>query len=238
MKIAITGSSGHIGSELKKVFSREHEVVTLGRRNSDLIWTLGAYTDDLEIAEVDAILHLAWSTRDRAGDFDLNVGGTIRLAQFAHTNKIPFLFFSSVAALSNSHYGNSKKAAEISIQDFDSYILRIGLVKEFSYINKYKSRFFGISPNLKSHVYLTEMKDLLKFVSEWVENTDKTKHMKLSTVVTSKMNAKEFFFEHKLLRICVSDWAINAGLWILSPFSLRARNLMDAYMSLKTTRLN
>ena len=104
MKVGITGATGRIGDKLIERLKEENEIITFGRHNSDIPWTLGVIPAPDQLKDLDVMIHLAWSLKDRVKDFHLNVGGTLLLAQAAKKSEIPFLFISSIAATSHSEY--------------------------------------------------------------------------------------------------------------------------------------
>jgi uncharacterized protein len=92
MKVAITGSTGHIGSHLVPVLrAAGHEVVPLVRRPArpgEISWQPGEVLDPAALAGVDAVVHLAgvgiadhrWSERHKRDVLRSRVEGTTTIA--------------------------------------------------------------------------------------------------------------------------------------------------------------
>ena len=117
MKVLVTGSCGYKGSVLVPKVAAKHEVTTL-----DIGWFGGNpdIRDDiryanLDFAGFDAIIHLAGIANDPCGELDakltweVNVLGTMRLAEWAARNGVKQFIFASSASV----YG-VKDEAEIT----------------------------------------------------------------------------------------------------------------------------
>lgn len=108
MKIAVTGSTGFVGSNLAKVLAmRGHEVVGLVRSEAKLPWATVLVDfqnqDSIQSAlkDTDAVVHCAIANdfnrlmRDRPFAFDAYVGMTSRLVRAAVANDCQPIFISS-----------------------------------------------------------------------------------------------------------------------------------------------
>jgi nucleoside-diphosphate-sugar epimerase len=115
MKIIITGSSGFIGSHLKKHFIKDgHEIITWDRKE-------GKDIHDFELSpNVDFVIHLAADADVRRSieEPDVywlnNVMPTTRIQRKCYFNRVPLLYASSscIHAWYKSPYGISKKVNE------------------------------------------------------------------------------------------------------------------------------
>jgi len=235
MNIAISGAAGHIGSEIVKNLSPNYQIIPLGRRNGDVPWTLGINPAPEDLQAVGAIIHLAWSMHDREKDWHLNVGGTLGLASIAQKLDIPLLFISSVAALGNSNYGSSKRAAERNVISMGGSCVRIGIIRG---INRYalSSKFINPVLNSKRRVNFTDFDDLKSYLHLWLTSValGETKNQ-VDTIVSGTEITKIFFRNENQINIPVSPTLLEIFTKTCSLFSRRLSNSYDALISLKTT---
>lgn len=233
MKIAITGANGGLGSLLRKSLEDDHEVITFGRRHSDFAWSLGVVPSPEQLEGIEAIIHCAWSTADRKKDLHLNIGGTGVLSMVAKESHIPFLFISSVAAMSQSFYGHAKRQAEDLVLENHGTCLRIGLVKESNpYLGNAK-KFMGIAPRLPGFVNVTEFKALERFSKTWLNQTQAGhQESEIEMVVSSSILATSLFAMQYRIPIPVPYWFLRTLLGSTQSILLRSSNLMDAMNSL------
>jgi len=132
MKVLVTGNQGYIGSVLvKELLSKGYTVrgLDIGYYADCLLHPL---TEDFEqiqrdirdvtmvdVAGVDAIIHLAALSNDPLGELapglteEINLGGTLRLAQLAKENGVSRFVYSS----SQSMYGISNTEDELDEDD-------------------------------------------------------------------------------------------------------------------------
>lgn len=235
MRILLTGASGHLGKLLVANLGNEFDFVRLGRNDGDFEWTLGVIPPPEILEGVDAIVHLAWSMKDRKADGHKNIGGSHLLAQCAGTARIPFLFISSVAVLGKSNYGNSKREAEKLIASENGSILRIGLVKN---VNRYGGDIRKVQLVLKSNhkINFTLAEDFISSIRFWLEGQVKNlPTSKIYTLVSGSQTATEFFKSPTGRNIFVQEYLIWSFLKIFSLFSTTARNSLDAFQSFKST---
>lgn len=236
MRIALTGSTGGLGSLLLRHLRMTHEVVTLGRENCNVSWTLGVIPSPEEVQGIDALIHCAWSTQDRRRDFHINIGGTAALARFADVSEIPMLFISSVAALSDSYYGIAKREAEILVEQHHGSTLRIGLVPQSNPYFELSKKFIGLAPFFSGYINLTEFHLLSKSIDSWLEQiiSDSPRQM-IKTSISANVLAREQFLSQYRYAIPVPTWLLLCGLTTFQRVSLKSANLLDAWKSLTTT---
>lgn len=237
MRIGISGASGRLGRALVEHLSKQHNVIAFGRSNSDHLWTLGVVPSPSQLNDIDLFIHLAWSLRDRSADYYINVGGTLLLAQAAHAQKVPFLFVSSVAATSNSEYGESKARAETFVLDYLGTVIRIGLVPELNRYEIPRKRILSFYPDFRVKIQTTSFNDLQKVIDDWI-HLDRMNFSgnELRTVLSSEVEAKRVFSQNSDLPLPIPLPIIRFLLGICKHFSLRARNLNDALLSVTTNK--
>lgn len=135
MKIAITGSSGFIGSALKNA-CLAWGIQPIGLCRKPIANEIFFDLNDLQTferipCEIDAIVHTAYTTqgKDFNHAYKANVDGSLALFDFCHKARIPILFLSSCSAHENarSFYGRSKYQLENNLLPTDT-IIRPGFV--------------------------------------------------------------------------------------------------------------
>ena len=236
MKIVITGGSGYLGSALVNQLAVEHEVILLGRGKNQISWKLGLAPEVLDLREIDAIVHMAWSTHDRELDWHNNVGGTLRLAQFAQENKVPLLFISSVTATSQSYYGQSKLQAEFLVLNCGGAVLRIGLVPGHSYIQIHSRKtYVRFIPNIDSRIQVTYFEELKSFIDDWLINPWSSTFGEQITLVSNAPRFIDFMRKNSLVTVCVNVKLVTNVLSFLGAISRTARNRLDSLESLVST---
>lgn len=125
MKILITGGNSSVGVQLKKKLSHHHEVITVGRKDCDIIWDWNKHPNQLEFPDsVDTIIHTAadFGGNDFDSIFDaqkFNTLGTLKVCELAKINNVKhFIHISSIFSTLNidspftSIYALSKKQSE------------------------------------------------------------------------------------------------------------------------------
>lgn len=235
MRIGITGANGRLGNGIIDYLSQEHEIVSFGRTHSNHLWTLGVTPSPQEFESIDAFIHLAWSLRDRTADYHLNVGGTLVLAQAAQDSKVPLLFISSVAAESESSYGKAKLEAERLVLECDGSVMRLGLVPDSNRYTKTGDKYFSIYPNFGFEIPVTTFEQFRQGIDEWIYSDPKQNCMSgKRELLSGKMRSKDLFSNNSKLAIPIPLSVIKFVLYICGPFSLKARNLMDAMLSVRT----
>lgn len=111
MRVLVTGAKGFLGKNLIAHFSECDSIEVVQ-------YHLGSSEDDLPqiLEKIDFIFHLAGANRPKNDeDFNkINYGLTATLCSVLRKNKkhVPIVFSSSIHAVSNNLYGNSKLSAE------------------------------------------------------------------------------------------------------------------------------
>ena len=132
MKVLVTGNQGYIGSVLvKELLSKGYTVrgLDIGYYADCLLHPLAENFEQIQrdirdvtmvdVAGVDAIIHLAALSNDPLGELapglteEINLGGTLRLAQLAKENGVSRFVYSS----SQSMYGISNTEDELDEDD-------------------------------------------------------------------------------------------------------------------------
>lgn len=119
MRVLVTGSRGFIGKNLVVRLEEQarFEVLQFGRGDSENLLR------DL-VHKADAVVHLAGENRpkDAAAFTEVNAGLTRALcaAIAASGRKIPVILASSIQAELNNPYGESKRAAELAVEQFSA----------------------------------------------------------------------------------------------------------------------
>jgi len=237
MRIGVTGGSGRIGKLLTRYLVSNHQVVTFGRENSNIDWTLGVRPSPLHLSQVDVLIHLSWSLSDRENDFHLNVGGTATLASAARDAGVPFLFISSVATSSNSRYGLAKLKAEESVAKENGFNLRLGLIPEANRYAGVSKKLIGVYPQLPCLVNVTRMSDFEDYIEKWLEADFRERNPSQTFTLVSSISTTRDLLGNSRLAIPVPYLLIRGYLILGGFFSLRVRNLKDSLVSVTTTKL-
>jgi nucleoside-diphosphate-sugar epimerase len=124
MKICIVGSTGLVGSALKKKLSENHEVVCLDRNTSD-IYELDFNSISKLYFGVDFFINCAaiMSSSSAQRLIEVNAVGALNIAKLASILNAKLIHFSSVSCEENekneyfNHYGISKLTGELLIKD-------------------------------------------------------------------------------------------------------------------------
>ncbi len=237
MKIGITGATGRIGKRLVEHLSHQNEIVTFGKVGSNYLWTLGIIPSPKQLEEIDVLIHLAWSLNDRERDFHQNIGGTLLLAQATMESSVPFLFISTTAATSYSQYGLSKAQAERAVVSNKGTVIRIGLVPDLNRYTETKKQIFTFFPNFTVKIPFTFYENLENSIDEWIATASKKFSVaKIHTILSGEATAKEIFAQNTKFALPIPISAIRLLLSLFGRFSLRARNLGDALMSVTTNK--
>jgi nucleoside-diphosphate-sugar epimerase len=133
--VAVTGATGFVGGHiLRHLAEAGVHVRALTRRppsaevSANVTWVTGTLEDEAALTalldQADAVIHCAGAIKARSRDefFDVNAGGTRRLAGLAAAKATPprFIHLSSLAAREPrlSSYAASKRAAEQALRAF------------------------------------------------------------------------------------------------------------------------
>lgn len=134
--ILITGSNGLLGQSLVKFLSINNTVITLGRKNCDIYYHLGARIADIipENINVTYLFHLAY---DHSNTYvegrNINIYAAKNIAEYCKNRKIKLIYISSFAALSEkSEYGKNKRSCELIFEKLEDLvkIIRLGMLYE------------------------------------------------------------------------------------------------------------
>jgi len=184
INVAITGSSGFVGSEILKMLSRQDiECFTLGRhKNNDYFFSLGKHINESILDNIDLLIHSAWDFQcEKNSIFQINAIGAIPILKLAMNLKIPILNLSSLAAHEHtiSQYGFSKLFLENYLSQYSlGTSIRLGVPFFTSKENRFQklsnlSRFlpFNVIPGSKnSFIYQTLQQDLDRVVKYYIKN--------------------------------------------------------------------
>ncbi|WP_434715166.1 NAD(P)-dependent oxidoreductase (plasmid) [Rhizobium sp. YTUHZ045] len=134
-RLIITGSTGYIGARLATL-AREHgfEVVELGRR-SEAKWRIGDEPAASDLEGAAAVIHIAhsWATGpETTEENNINIAGTVKLAEAAKAAGVPrFVFASSTSSRQEALnvYGRTKFRIEQHLAaSFAAPIVRIARI--------------------------------------------------------------------------------------------------------------
>ncbi|MCF8257333.1 MAG: NAD-dependent epimerase/dehydratase family protein [Flavobacteriales bacterium] len=140
MKVAITGSSGFIGSQLTGFFIARGDTVVMMQRQAPKDALRGATFVQFDLRSpkmpehqaLDAVIHCAvmhYSPKDRdAGE--VNISATLALRDLCRSHGIPFIFLSTMSAHAEAEsvYGRHKFRLEQMLDAPNETVLKLGLV--------------------------------------------------------------------------------------------------------------
>jgi hypothetical protein len=236
MRVAMTGASGHLGSQIYDFLCTNYDVLRFGRRAGEISWEMGRVPQEEDLLGVSAIFHFAWSLRDREKDSNLNVFGTEKIAELAQKLKIPLVFISSTAVFSESRYGASKLAAEKIVSGLGGLNLRIGVVPTANRtIDIERWTYFQLIPTIKSGIHFTDFKDLTGWISTYLNGLPKENKVLNFTLVTGHSEIASLYSDKYWFRICVPEKLIINLLSFFSLFSRNFRNKKDSVIAILTT---
>jgi len=236
MKIAITGHSGHIGTQLLSSMPAGIEFIKLGPSNSDIYWKLGLLPDPSQLVDVDAIVHLAWATTERKLNFHNNIGGTIQLANLAKDLGCPFLFISSVGINSESLYGKSKLLAEKGVIAVGGQVIRLGLVRTTNRYLVSGKKYFAIYPRFKNLIPLTEFDSFTEFFVEWAQGNSALTNAENKVVTLIDDNRPIGGLINAKFHFPIPEKITSLALRILSFLNYRIADTLDSFQTITTRR--
>jgi len=174
MKIFITGAEGYLGSKLYEYLADklpEHKIVgSFIEENENSALIKLDITDLEEVKKIlkkekpDVIIHTAAIAHGEASSNKellekVNVNGTYNLIETAKNIKARFVFISSIGALTNSLYGQSKIVGE-------KFLKNSGL----EYLILRPSPIIGLSPNRKVKITFNKICRAIKEKNEVSED--------------------------------------------------------------------
>lgn len=131
MVIILTGATGFLGNVLAALLAQEHRVVCLGRSQPKIKgveWRRVELSEPLPVSElpekVDTVIHLAQAENYRAfpeeaeSIFTLNVGGAIRLLDYARTAGASQFVFASSGSIYEPFTGELRETDHLSPTEF------------------------------------------------------------------------------------------------------------------------
>lgn len=138
MKLIITGATGFIGQSTSKELQKSHNVIPLSSKECNITHRKNTIEALSKIKDTDCILHLAGtadlkdSYKNPEKHFEINVNGTKNILEACLKNNIPWIIYTSTAAVYSaqgiinetaetkpkSPYGQSKYEAECLIKKY------------------------------------------------------------------------------------------------------------------------
>lgn len=236
MKIAMTGSSGRLGSAVYKELASDFEVVKLGRNTGETPWCLGEIPTIESMNGVSALFHFAWSLHDRKKDSELNEIAVERLADFSSKLNIPFVFISTSAASSKSEYGISKRAAEHIVSSFGGTNLRIGIVpganRAVRIGKRSKPQFV---PVFAVGIHVTYLQELVNWMKIFMVKSSNLYEQQNIVLISEYVDVEDLYSSDYLFRLRIPQEILFNTSKFLSYFSRRFRNLCDSVAAIRTT---
>lgn len=236
MKIAMTGSSGRLGSAVYKELASDFEVVRLGRNTGETPWCLGDIPTIESMNGVSALFHFAWSLHDRKNDSNLNEIAVERLADFSSKLNIPFVFISTCAASSKSEYGLSKRVAEHIVSSFGGTNLRIGIVpganRAVKVGQRNKPQFV---PVFEVGIHVTYLQELVNWMKIFTVKSSNLYKQQNVVLVSAYVDVQDLYSSDYLFRLLIPEEILYNTTNFLSCFSRRFRNLCDSVAAIRTT---
>jgi len=191
--IAITGSSGYIGSYLSRfLHEKKYQIYEMSRKvqNSSVTqipFTLGTINNYTPLKEIDVLIHCAYdfSHHDYLNSQKINLDGTIELFKAAREHGVKkIIYISSLSAFekAKSNYGRIKYATEQHAKNYNAVIVRPGLVYDehakgiVGSINKVikKSKIVPVLSLKEKMFYPCHLNDLSLFIEQLVKNDVET----------------------------------------------------------------
>lgn len=236
MKIAMTGSSGRLGSAVYEELASDFEVVKLGRNIGETPWRLGETPKIESMNGVSALFHFAWSMHDRKKDFDLNVVTVERLVDFSSKINIPFVFISTSAASSKSEYGLSKRTAEHIVSSFGGTNLRIGIVPGANRTVRVGKRSKPqLVPVFEVGIHVTCLQDLVNWIKIFIVKSSNLYEQQNVVLISEYVDVEDLYSSDYLFRLRIPEEILFNTSKFLSYFSRRFRNLCDSFTAIRTT---
>ena len=183
--ILITGSSGFISEKLSQYLkNKNYKVFCTSRVKNDIFYFDLKNENNTKhtIPKFDILIHLAYfKGRSYYEEKKYNLNGSKNIFLIAKKNNAKIIFISSQSANSNSYsnYGKIKYELECIAADFDSYIIRPGLIYDkdtnmgiFGKIEKIVEMFpfIFVPTGLNKTINLCKSDTFLNFINNIVVN--------------------------------------------------------------------
>jgi nucleoside-diphosphate-sugar epimerase len=249
MKIAVTGATGFIGSELVNYLTIQgHEVWRLQRQQ--VSGPLNKFYDIRSIYSIpdltgfDALIHTAfikYNKKNIPDSSEFNIATTLTLEEACHRSDTKFIFLSTLAAHADSlsHYGKHKYYIEQHLNLNRSLVFKLGVVigKKglFDSIKTTisKGNFIPLVDNGSQPIQTIAVKDICNIIELSIKNnitgiyalgSQKVYTLKdLYTAIGQKLGKKTKF-------ISLPYWCVNLGLVTMEvlriPFKVSTENLL------------
>jgi nucleoside-diphosphate-sugar epimerase len=139
LRIAVTGASGYVGSQLvTKLKSQGHYIVALGRKPTGIAdihipFSLDENNEKISLQKIDTLIHCAYDFKptDYASIHKINFSGTIKLFEQAQIDGVKnIIFISTTSAFDGtiSNYGRVKYEIENYVRSIGGVVVRAGLI--------------------------------------------------------------------------------------------------------------
>lgn len=208
MRIAVTGSSGFIGTNIVTEGKKKHSVIPLTRKEFVLGQDISQQLSD-SLKNIDVLIHCAYDfvPRMRKDIRRINVEGSKKLFIAAQKTKTKVIFLSSMSGFvgCKSEYGRAKLAIENIAKKMGVTIIKPGLV----YAQKPKGivgslcsfaqkiPFIPVIKGGRQKLYLCHVKDLAQAIISIAEKKQPT--AKQGTIVCA--NEEGIFFRDIIQRL-------------------------------------
>lgn len=233
--MAMTWSSGRLGSAVYNELAPNFEMVKLGRNIGRTRWCLGNIPTIESSSEVLTLYHLAWSLHDRKKGLGLNEIAVERLADFSSNFNNLFVYLWTCAAASKSEYGFSKLAAEPIVSSFSRISLRIGIASEantyMKIVQRCKPQFETV---IKVSIHVNHLQELINWAQNFMVRSSNLYEKQKVVLVSSFVNIQNLCSSDFLVRLRFPEEILVNSSNFLLFFSSRFRNLCDLVTAIKT----
>lgn len=249
MKIAVTGATGFIGSELVNYLTGQgHEVWRLQRQQVsgplNKFFDLRSIDSIPDLTGFDVLVHTAFIRYDKKSipdSSEFNIATTLALEEACHHTGTKFIFLSTLAAHADSlsHYGKHKYYIEQHLNINRSLVFKLGLVIGkrglFETINTAisKGNFIPIVDNGTQPIQTIAVTDICKITAQAINNnisgiyalgTEKVYTLKdFYSTIAQKLERKPKFISLPYGFVCLG-LSVAEGLRI--PLNVSKENLL------------